>query len=103
MLSSKLIRLIPKKSKIKNLRTLITSPLQPLHNNLNPSMGNYGDYELPMTFKNFKIGETTTNIRKPDHCCIFDVSHMGVLDIVPSLNQAFNQDKNKYHDYDKYQ
>ena len=74
-----------------NSRTLITSPLQPLHNNLNPSMGDFGDYELPMTFKNYKIGETTTNIRKPNHCCIFDVSHMGVLDIVPSLNQDYDK------------
>lgn len=95
MLSSKLFRLLPKKSKINNLRTLITSPLKPLHNNLNPSMGNFGDYELPMTFKNFKIGETTTNIRKPDHCCIFDVSHMGVLDIVPLLNQVYDPTNEK--------
>jgi aminomethyltransferase len=62
-------------------RWLIQSHLQSLHNECNPLMGPFGDYELPMTFKNYTSKDVVIKTRLPNHCSVFDVSHMGVLEL----------------------
>tara|TARA_B100001057_G_scaffold500864_1_gene618361 strand:+ start:544 stop:1716 length:1173 start_codon:yes stop_codon:yes gene_type:complete len=62
-------------------RSLISLPLQRLHDKLNPVMTQFGEYNMPITFKNFKTKEIVTNIRKDNSCCVFDVSHMGIIDM----------------------
>ncbi|VVU94506.1 Aminomethyltransferase folate-binding domain [seawater metagenome] len=60
---------------IKNIKTL---PLAELQRVLNPVIGNYAGYALPMQFGYNKTSDVIRNIRqgKP---VIFDVSHMGVI------------------------
>ena len=51
-----------------------------LQKQLNPIRGTFAGYDMPMTFKNYNIGDNVRNIRQ-DYIGVFDIKYMGVIKI----------------------
>lgn len=54
--------------------------LSKLYSKLQPKMGQYGEYYLPMTFNKYRTKDVVINTRSPGFATVFDVSHMGVFE-----------------------
>ena len=76
-------RSLIKKSLIKrSFCTFIKkSPLHYLHEHLKPKYGVFGGYVMPMNFGVNSIKNVVLGTRNQKKCSIFDVSHMGILDL----------------------
>lgn len=64
--------------------------IRKLYSILNPKMGQYGKYLLPLSFSGYNIKDVVINTRKKDYATIFDVSHMGIFEA------RINQDSINY-------
>ena len=64
-----------------NIRSYHYSPLQELQEKFNPVLAPFGNYKLPMKFQGYVSKDVTINTRKPNHCTIFDVSQMAVIEL----------------------
>jgi len=64
--------------------------IRKLYSILNPKMGQYGKYLLPLSYKNYNIKDVVINTRKKDYTTVFDVSHMGLFEA------PINQDTTNY-------
>lgn len=63
----------------KNFSNIIKkTSLYNLQKQLNPVLGTFAGYEMPMTFKNYNIKDNCLDIRK-DYLGVFDISHMGII------------------------
>ena len=54
--------------------------IRKLYSILNPKMGQYGKYLLPLSYKNYNVKDVVINTRKQDYTTVFDVSHMGLFE-----------------------
>jgi aminomethyltransferase len=75
--------------------------LKKLHKLLNPKMGNYGKFVLPLSYPSFNTKDVVINTRKPNYSTFFDVSHMGIFESkinnysIQNLNNLLNINVNK--------
>lgn len=72
-------------------RLISRSPLYNLYKNLNPVIGNFAGYQMPMNFKINSSKDVVCGIRN-GYTGVFDISHMGVIKISNKYNK--NDDKN---------
>jgi aminomethyltransferase len=54
--------------------------IRKLYSILNPKMGQYGKYLLPLSYANYNVKDVVINTRKQDYTTVFDVSHMGLFE-----------------------
>lgn len=54
--------------------------IRKLYSILNPKMGQYGKYLLPLSFSDYNVKDVVINTRKKDYATVFDVSHMGIFE-----------------------
>lgn len=54
--------------------------IRKLYSILNPKMGQYGKYILPLSYANYNVKDVVINTRKQDYTTVFDVSHMGLFE-----------------------